>query len=313
MSMWEEASKTFFLGVQVYSFGLYTALGLALALILLAMQLKKAGWKPGTAALTGVLSIVLGLAVSRLMYGCMDVILGRIMPLWAMLRLTDGGYSMMGALLGACMGAILAARWTRQNAARLLDFLAPSFLLFVACQRLGEGYIEDYGISRALQYDLFKGSFLAVEVSSDWCLATYLIESFLALVLCLVLIRDVKNSRRSGNAFLLFMLLFGGTQVLMESLCHDGHMTINSFVRVEQIIAMMLLCFAVIVLAKRQWKKHRTLALVSLLLIPVVTAAGVGIEFMIDRTNISRYLLYLAFIALIAVPAGLGIRLRREE
>ena len=34
---------------------------------------------------------------------------------------------------------------------------------------------------------------------------------------------------------------------------------------------------------------------------------------MIDRTNISRYLLYLVYILALAAPVCLGLRLRREE
>ena len=38
-----------------------------------------------------------------------------------------------------------------------------------------------------------------------------------------------------------------------------------------------------------------------------------GIEFMIDRTDISRLLLYAMFIVLVAVPAVLGFRLLKED
>lgn len=312
MTVWDEASRTFFLGVEVYSFGLFVALGLALALIVLALLLRKAAWKKGTVELTGVLALVLGLVVSRLFFGLMDEALGQRMPLWAMLRLSDGGYSMMGALFGVCMGAIVAARLTGQHAPRLLDYLAPAFLLFVACERLGESAISDYGISRILKGTLFQGSFLATEDEYGWHLLTYMIESFLALVLSLVLIRDLKKERRGGDTFLLFMLLFGASQILMESLRHDGHMTVNAFVRLEQVMSMMLLGTAVIVLSLRRWHTRRGLAAAALILIPIVTGAGVGIEFLIDRTATNRYLLYALFLAVVSVPAGLGIALRRE-
>ena len=43
---------------------------------------------------------------------------------------------MMGALIGACRGGILAAWIAGQSPRRTLDFLAPALLLFVACERL---------------------------------------------------------------------------------------------------------------------------------------------------------------------------------
>ena len=310
--MWEDAVTTYFLGAQVYAFGLYAALGMAIAMIALAMLLRRAKWPKGAAPLTGVLAMGCGFLVSRLFFCFMDQGLGGPVPLKGVLLVTGGGYSMMGALLGACFGAILASKIMKQKPAALLDLLSPAFMLFVACERLGEGYIDDFGISRPLVGELLKGSFLAIEGDYDWVLATYLIESFAALVLALVLLRDVsKKDRRAGNTFLLFLLLFGASQVILESLRFDQHMHL-SFVGLQQIIAMLLLAAGVIVLALRRMKDKRGLALAALILLPVAAGVGVGLEFAIDRTTMNRFLLYAVFILLMAAPAALGVRLRKE-
>ena len=309
--MWEDAAKTYFLGVQVYAFGLYAALGAALALIALAMLVRRDKGKPGTTALLGTLCILCGFVVSRLFFCFMDQGLGGPVPLKGILMFTGGGYSMMGALLGACIGGILTARITRQNPARLLDFLGAAFLLFVACERLGEGSIEDFGISRPLVGDLLKGSFLSVEGEYDWTLATYLIESFAALILAVIVLRDISKKRRAGDSFLLFMLLFGASQVILESLRFDQHMHL-SFVGLQQVMALLLLAAAVVVLAKRRMKDKKKLACLALAVLPLAAGIGVGLEFMIDRTTVNRYLLYALFMLVMAVPAWLGIRLRKD-
>ncbi|MBR6186873.1 MAG: prolipoprotein diacylglyceryl transferase [Clostridia bacterium] len=309
----EDAVKTCFLGVEVYTFGLFVALGLALALVSLALTLRRAQWKKGTDVLTGALAILAGFAVSRLFYGFMDDALGQRMPLWAMLRVNSGGYSMMGAIFGACMGAVLAARLTRQSVSGILDFLAPALMLFIACERLGERYIEDFGVSRILLSDVFSASFLATQDDFGWKLSTYLLESFTALVLSAALLRDLAGKRKNGDTFLLFMLLFGGTQILLESLRYDQHMTVNAYVKYQQVIAMMLLGTAVILLAARAWRSRRGLALAAFLSIPATVGIGVAIEFMIDRTDANRFLLYACFLAAVAVPVWLGLRLRKER
>ena len=306
----EDAANTYFLGVQVYAFGLYVALGLTLALTLLTLLLYRAKWKKGTNALAGVLSILCGFLVSRLFFGMMDDCLGQRLPLWAMLRFNSGGYSMMGALLGACMGAALSAKITRQSGARMLDFMAPALMIFVACERLGESYAEDFGVSRMLLGTLFQNSFLAVEDSFGWKLCTYLIESFTALVLCLILLKDESASRPAGNTFIKFMLLFGGTQILLESLRYDQHMTVNAYVKYQQVMAMMWLGTALILLAVRNWKERRFLSIAGLASIATTVGIGVAIEFMIDRTDANRYLLYICFLLAVAVPVWLGLRLR---
>lgn len=305
----EEAEKIYFLGVEVYAFGLYVCLGLALAMLVLGVLLKKGKWKSGTAALTGVLSIGIGFAVSRLFFGFMDGVAGQPMPLWVMVRFNIGGYSMIGALIGACMGAVLSARITRQSAPRLLDLLAPALLLFIACERLGEGHIEDFGVSRQLTVDLPENTFLV----SDGRLNTYLLESFSAVMLAIIMLRDLSAKRRAGNTFLKFMILFGAVQVLMESLRKDGHMTVNAFVRLEMILSMLLLGCGVIVLFIRNVKRRPALSWAALAAVFAAVGAGVFIEFRIDRSQISHYLLYAAFIAVLAVPTGLALRLRKED
>ncbi len=313
ITMWEDAATLYFLGVQVYAFGLYAALGMGLAIIVLALLSRRAKWKAGTAPLLGFLSLALGLAFARIFFCLMDRVLGDSMPLWAVVQLNNGGYSLMGALAGVCLAAVLTGWMTGQKPAALLDYLAPAFLLFVACERLGEGYIEGFGLSRGLTGTLLNGTFLTVQDDYEcWYLATYLVESFVALVLAVVLLWDLGRARRAGDTFIKFLLLFGASQIILESLRYDQHMTVISFVRLEQVMSMVLLGAGVIVLAARSWRKRRLLALLALISVLLATGIGVGIEFMIDRTDVSRYLLYAAFILVVSVPACLGLRLRRE-
>lgn len=309
--MWEEASKSFFLGVEVYSFGLFAALGAALALIVLFLLVRKAQWKKGTTALTGVLSLTLGLVMSRLLFGLLDQTLGQPLPLWAMADITTGGFSMVGALLGACIGAILAAKITGQNAARLLDFLAPAFLLFVACERLGESYAENFGVSRTLEGEWLFGSFLTVGGDGEWYLATYLLESAAALILSLVLLRDQSRKRKAGDTFLLFLLLYGGSQTVMESLRFDNHMH-YTFVGLQHVLFITLMGSALITLYFQKKKAQAPLTWKALLSLP---AAGLMVFCFLYVINhdVSTLAVSLLFIGATAVYAFLLLRVKRDH
>ena len=308
----DDAPTVSILGVNVYTFGLYVAIGLALGLLLLVFLLNKNKAKPGTAPLTGALAMGCGFVLSRLFFGVMDESLGQTMPMWAMLRVNTGGYSMIGALIGASIGAVMSAKLTRQRPARLLDYLAPCLLLFAACERMGEGCVEEFGVSRFLSDELFKGSFLAEETDFGLRLNTYMIESAVMLILSILLFLDISAKRKAGDTFIKFLLLFGGAQILLESLRYDQHMTIKAYVKLQQVMAMMLLGAGVIMLAIRGWKQHQKLAIASLAFIPLCVGAGVGIEFMIDRTAVSHYLLYAAFLIVVGVQVALGLKLRKE-
>lgn len=310
----EDAVASEILGIRVYSFGLWIALGLLLAAAVLVLLALRRRQKAETAVLQTVLCIACGLVLSRLFFGLLDASLGQVMPLWAMVRLNTGGYSLYGALAGACAGTALAARLTGQKAGDGLDRLAPAFLAFTACERLGESVIESFGLSRGLTETFLFQPWLALSDEYDtWFLMTWRIEFAVAVILLVILLIDVMKKHKPGHTFFKFMLLFGATQIIMESLRYDQHMTVRSFVRMEQIFSMVLLGTAVIILAVRQWKRHRGLALAGLISIPAVTGLAVAIEFMIDRTDISRILLYAAFILLVCVPAALGFRLLRED
>ena len=315
MTLREDAAITAVSGLQLYTFGLWVALGMLLAVVLLALLLKKK--KPGTAALQSVLSICFGLVLARLLYGLTDDTIGQRSPLWVLVRLDLGGYSLYGVLGGAILAAWLTARLTKQRFADCLDPVAPAFLIFVLCERLGEGslgqVLEGFGWSRELIYDELPGTFLSITDGNAWYLATWRMEAMIAAVLFVLILVWTLKKRADRPPFICFMLLFGATQIIMESLRHDLHMTLISFVRVEQILSMVLLGVAVIILAVRNWDKRRALALAGLISIPLVTGIAIGIEFMIDRTAINRYLLYLCFIAVVAVPVVLGFRLLKED
>lgn len=309
--MWEEATKIALPGLEVYAFGLFCALGAVLALAVLALQIRREHMPKGAPALTGCLSMICAFLTSRLFYVLLDRSLGGMMPLRGWLMVTAGGYSMAGALLGGVLGAVLSGKILRVSALKMADLIAPALMLFVACERLGEGYVPDFGVSRPLLGDALKGSFLAVEGDYDWYLATYLLESFAALVIALLLLRDLGAGRRAGDTLFLAMLLYGASQTLLESLRYDRHLSF-SFVGSQHIAAMVILGAAVFLLAARCLKKRRGLALAGIISVLAAAGLGVGLEFMIDRTEINRYLLYLVYAALVACPCWLGIRLRKE-
>lgn len=319
MHMWEDAQKVFFLGVEVYGFGLYVALGASVALIVLAVLLRKAKWKKGTAPLTGALSMAAGFAVSRLFlcYLAHNDLTGP-MPIQGIFMVTAGGYSMMGALLGASMGAIAAAWITRQSPAGLLDILAPCLMLFVACERLGEGYAEElFGISRALPSGSFLArSFLTVHEGTGSYLAIYLMESFTALVLALILTRDLLKNNRAGDTYVLLLLLFGGTQVVFESLRDDGHMisSLNSFVKVQQVIAILMVLSALIVLCKQRGMAKGTVFTWVLPSAALCGGLAFGLFYLTRHHLNSAVAEGLIYVAAAAIPVAAGVMglMRRE-
>lgn len=312
--MWEEAVKVDLFGLQVYLYGLMIAAGAAAGLIVTGILTRGRKMKKGTAALTGVCSVLAGLIFSRVLFclldGSMDTLAFKART---MITVTSGGWSMTGALAGACAGAVLAAKLTGQSAGKLLDCLTPGLLLMIVFARFAESRMEGFGISRPLIYNELPGTFLAQEGDYDTYLNTWMLEAAAALVLFICLLIKNGTQKKIGNGYLFItaVLFFCWTQIVLESLRFDQHMRI-SFVSLQQILYMVLLFAALCNLCVQLKRKTGKMPVWPLISVPVAAAVCVGIEFGIDRSNMNRYLLYAAYILVIFVPVWAGLRMKKE-
>ena len=131
-------------------------------------------------------------------------------------------------------------------------------------------------------------------------------------ILFVVILRIAALDVRPGYVFLKACMLFGATQVLMESLRYDSHLMF-SFVGVQHVLSMIVLGIPVLILAKRGLKPKKPLAIAGLILIPVVVGLLVFLEFQIDRTETNRYMLYAFYTAALAATAVVGFLLAKKE
>lgn len=302
-------------GAGIYAYGLSVMLGCWLAMLALLLLCRKSPKEKLAAAWTAFLSLPLGFLVARLVYGLLDPVFQPFLSLRNLLTVTTGGFSMFGALLGAFIAGLLAARIAGVKPLYLLDRLALALLAFLVPSRLGEGFTA-LGISRPLTTPWLAGSFLALQDQFDAYLRTYLLEAAIAALLFFCLLRVLRGGLWDGAVLTRFCLLFGLSQTLMESLRYDGHLR-YSFIGVQQVLAAALFSLALVYIAVRALKQGRglkALPIFALALLPVILGAIVGIEFLIDRSELGKLFSYLLYILALAIPGTLGIlMLKREE
>ncbi len=296
--------------MTLWLFGLMTAVGTAAAFVFFTLNAPRYELDGGVVPLTFVLGIPAGLLLGRLMFCLLDASYTSIADLRFFWRLSDGGYALFGVLLGLFLSALFSALVLKQNKASVLDALLPSVFLFIFFERLGEGFIRDFGISRSLIYGTLEGTFF-VQQDLDSYLRTWIFEAALALILFFVVLRIGATDDRPGYTFSKGIMLFGATQVLMESLRYDAHLMF-SFVGVQHVLSMVLLAVPVLVFAKRALKTKKGLAIASIIMIPVVVGILIFLEFQIDRTETNRYLLYGLYALTLAVPTVCGFLLTRK-
>lgn len=161
-------------------------------------------------------------------------------------RLWEGGFAMTGALAGM----ILSALWVRKRkgdfSLRALAFALPVFLIVA---RLGESFA-----TTGLGTGFDDPNLFTVEGDWDYPLNVRLIEALVAVAILIVLLLWIRRKDLpEDTALLFFLILYGATQILLESLRHEGHM-VWGFVKAQQIFAFLGAATGAAITASRRGK-----------------------------------------------------------
>lgn len=307
--MTEETITFSLLGMTGSWYGVFVAWGALLTLIFFARYCKIEGVRPGTAPLFAVLAIPLGLLCSRLLFCLLDFRFLGMFSLRAAAMFWGGGFSMVGALLGAALAAVLTARIQRVRPGTLLNILAASVFFFICCERIAEQFTELLGRSRPLTTDWLANSFLAEFDGYDGLLRTYVLEAVTAAALAIYMAARVTHRGTVRGCLIAGMLLLGCTQVFWESLRFDRHIR-YSFISLQQILYALMFAVPLVYCAAKCGKKQ---VITALIVCAALVGAVVGLEFAIDRSSISDLLLYIPYALILAVPAVLGLRYQKRS
>ena len=275
-----------FLGLPVTAYALCLTAALCAALALLAAQCRRLSLRPGTALTMALWMLPLGLAGARLFYCLARLSFFMEVGLGSMLKMWNGGYALWGALGGAVLGAVIAARQTHQRPALLLDALAAPGALAIALCRLAE-YFSGEGIGMYVEDERFCFFPLAVcNQYEEWYWAIFLLEALAALVILGVLLR---RARPAGDTARLFLILYSASQVLLESMRRDNFLR-WLFVRVSQLTATLVLAglmlYALIHLVRAGRLHGAALrgAIASWAVFLACTGVTIALEFAIDKS-----------------------------
>lgn len=293
--------------LQVFYYGCFVALGLVLLLASTYLLRKRRNIPGDTVLLYGVIALPLALVFSRLLFCALDFNFHSVFSLRAVLSFWGGGFSMTGALLGFALAAFILGRKQDICPLKIMDTAVIGILLFMACERLGEPYTELLGRSRPLVSETFKTSFLAVGDEYDAYLRTYALQTVSCLIIAAFLFVFGKKERKNGDVLLMGMLLLGCTETLFYSLRFDAHMR-RSFISMQQLLFAMIMAVPLVIFALRYSKKAARKAplWISLGILLFAVIMAVLLEFMIDRSGISRILLYAVYTLILALPAAAG-------
>lgn len=248
------------LGLTIPWYGLLILSGILIGLFLTSREEKRLGLPRDTTTNLLFWALPLGLLGARLYYVAFTW--GDFVddPL-SILYVWEGGLAIYGAVLGGLLAAWIVSKRGGFALPTLLDACAPSLILAQAIGRWGNyANVEAYG---ARIHDAAAQFFpLAVEVEIGgrfyWHMATFFYESVCSFIIFIILMAFRKRSKRRGDVFLWYALLYGAARLVIEGLRDDSLMfnVSGAQVRASQILSA-LMCLAVLIVFFIRMRKRR--------------------------------------------------------
>lgn len=273
--------------LSLTAYGLMASLAMLLVLLGMAEYARRQGVSGERSLKVMIPALLMGWICGRLLFGLTTWFsptnslpsFGYVFVFW------DGGYSLVGVLLGLLLGAWLGSRWAKVSSGVMLDGMALFLPLGIIVMRLAE---RNTGLGVGLSIE--KGwPEMGILVSTDDGLmhAVWAYEIIAAVVtLVFVVLSFRSKGRKAGDAMLTFLLVFSAFQVLLESFRDDDHMRVHMQIHVQQVVCAFLLAPAMIAWARRAIRNNaRAKGLVILGLLICVACIGGAIlaEFGVDR------------------------------
>ncbi len=306
--MMEQLPVGWLLGVPIYGYSIFLCLSIVAGLGLTALCQQKRHLPKDTALRYGLWAIPLAVTGARLFYCLVRLDYVFFEQEWSFIfSLWKGGFALYGALLGCLLAAFIFSRAAKVKAGDVLDCIAPGAALVIAGARFAESATTQ-GVGRLVEAEALQCFPFAVQnVYGEWVMPVFFYEGIVALAICFTVYRHLKRkNEKAGNTALLFLLFFGASQVLLESMREDDFLRWG-FVKVSQLMSMGLVVIIAAIFGVRimAQKKRMPLAASGFFLL----AAGVGscvlIEFALDKSPIPNLYLYIAMMAILILMTGI--------
>ena len=226
-------------GITLRWYGVLIALAVLAAYLVCTLRERRLGLPEGTGLDLALVCVPVGVVCARAYYVAFNWQAYAANPVEA-LMLWKGGLAIYGGAIGGTVGAWIYARIRKIPFGRLADLTAPALALAQSVGRWGNFLNrEAYGI--AVRNPSLRFFPIAVKISGEWHLATFFYESaWCACVAAALLIAEKKRRfKRTGDAFLWYILLYAAERAVVEGLRTDSLML--GGLRVSQLLSLAVL------------------------------------------------------------------------
>ena len=266
------------------------------------------------------LSIVLDIVLARLVhwYSRADSYGGFFS---AMTDYTSGGYALLGVFAGCALAAaLLRLLFLHRNLPEMLDCMSLAGLAGISVGRLASFFNAS---DRGNVLENFQSLPFAwpvtntVSGATEYRLATFVIQAFIALVLFLALavffVKGQRKGLKDGDTCLIFLLVYGASQVVLDSTRYDSlFFRSNGFVSIVQVMGALALALAIVLFSVRMVKARGFKFWQVLLWIAVAALIGGAgyMEYYVQRHGNEAVFAYSVMSACLIVVIGLTLLIR---
>ena len=266
------------------------------------------------------LSIVLSIVLARFVhwYSRADSYEGFLA---AMTDYTSGGYALLGVFAGCALAAaVLRLIFLHRNLPEMLDCMSIAGLAGITVGRLASFFNAS---DRGNILEKFRSLPFAWPVTNtvsgvtEYRLATFVLQAFVALVLFAVLavfyIRGRNRGLRDGDTCLIFLLVYGASQVVLDSTRYDSlFFRSNGFVSIVQVFGALALGLAIVMFSARMVKARGfKFWMVPLWIFLAGFIGGAGfMEYYVQRRGNEAVFAYSVMSACLAAVIGLTLLIR---
>lgn len=200
----------------------------------------------------------------------------------AMTDYTSGGYALLGVFAGCFLAALLLRLlWISRDLPQMLDSMCLAGCAAIGVGRLASFFsASDRGqiVEKMTELPWVYPVTNAVSGVTEYRLATFVIQAMVAGVIFLVLtlFYGIRHKKiKSGDITLLFLLLYGASQVVLDSTRYDSlFFRSNGFVSVVQVFSALGLGLAIVVFSVRMVKTRGVKAWYLALWLPIAACIG---------------------------------------
>lgn len=277
-------------GHDIRWYGIIIAIGLLLGILLAMHHAKREGQNPDSVLDLALIVVPIAVIFARIYYvvfqwgavygppyGVPDAY-GQVRSFWDVFAIWKGGLAIYGAVIGGLLGAWIYVKFVNKKIKLLplLDILAPSLILGQAIGRWGN-FVNQEAFGNAVANPSWQWFPAAVYITNPqtlpagqqpgWFMATFFYESMWNFIIFAFLYFYFKNSksRKTGNVFWFYLLLYGFGRLIIEGLRTDslmlGDMRISQWLSGLLVIAsacILLMPFVKMQIALRREQSEST-------------------------------------------------------